>query len=478
MAGQVASIFGVNDFVTVTRQSEPVGADRGNRRGRGRRAPVARTGERTSSRPEHDMPVTAGDHAVVVGLDVGGTKTNATVLDLRAGVPGRPHGRGAQPRHWRGRPTAVEALCGGDGQRAGALTAIAPRRGARGRPGHARSGQRDGVISSKGSTNFAQPEWSGFDFARGAGGGSACRSSTTTTATPRRCTPTRSTSARMPAALVGLGDRRHRPRRRRHRSGTDRQGRGRDGRRARPRPHPDARPAREGQPLPRCNCGFFGDAESVASLTGIETQPAAVLADPVPDHQLRRAVARQGRQAGPWVRRAGRRMALKIFEQQAMALGRLFTIAANFTDPHAYFVGGGVVEAAAHFRDWFLATVREHTLLLRSRLSSRPSRSFPDLDMAGARGRRWRRCPRSDRRSPVPAGQSRRTSSTSTPHSAASASTTGSWSTRSGARRRSRAPAPPPLHDDWEAPRGSRPRPARPIGSRTDSRLARPPTAP
>ena len=46
-----------------------------------------------------------------------------------------------------------------------------------------------------------------------------------------------------------------------------------------------------------------------------------------------------------------------------MALGRLFTVAANFTDPHAYFVGGGVVEAAPEFRDWFLATVREHTVL-------------------------------------------------------------------------------------------------------------------
>ena len=26
----------------------------------------------------------------------------------------------------------------------------------------------------------------------------------------------------------------------------------------------------EGQPLPTCSCGFVGDAESVASLTGIE----------------------------------------------------------------------------------------------------------------------------------------------------------------------------------------------------------------
>ena len=40
----------------------------------------------------------------------------------------------------------------------------------------------------------------------------------------------------------------------------------------------------------------------------------------------------------------GDELALKVFAQQAMASGRLFTIAANFTDPHAYFVGGGVVE--------------------------------------------------------------------------------------------------------------------------------------
>ena len=26
----------------------------------------------------------------------------------------------------------------------------------------------------------------------------------------------------------------------------------------------------DGQPIPQCNCGFLGDAESVASLTGIE----------------------------------------------------------------------------------------------------------------------------------------------------------------------------------------------------------------
>ncbi len=45
-----------------------------------------------------------------------------------------------------------------------------------------------------------------------------------------------------------------------------------------------------------------------------------------------------------------------------------------------------MVEAAPSFRDWFLATVREHTDL---RAEQQPLATFalvPDLDMAGARG--------------------------------------------------------------------------------------------
>ena len=79
-------------------------------------------------------------------------------------------------------------------------------------------------------------------------------------------------------------------------------------------------------------------------------------------------------------------MALAIFEQQAKAVGRLFTIAANFTDPDAYFVGGGVVEAAPHFREWFLAKVREHTALKEEQARASRLEVVPDLDMAGARG--------------------------------------------------------------------------------------------
>ena len=70
----------------------------------------------------------------------------------------------------------------------------------------------------------------------------------------------------------------------------------------------------------------------------------------------------------------GDEMALAIFEQQAMAIGRMFTIASNFTDPDAYFVGGGVVETEPHFRDWFLATV---SAAPTSGRSSEPWRSSP-----------------------------------------------------------------------------------------------------
>ena len=144
----------------------------------------------------------------------------------------------------------------------------------------------------------------------------------------------------------------------------------------------------EGQPLPQCNCGLFGDVESVASLTGIQQNLLPYWLGRFPDHELGRLGSID--KASKLVRAFGERkdpLALKVFEQQAMALGRLFSIAANFTAPAAYFVGGGVVEAAPEFRDWFLAKVREHTALRAEQLP--PVTRFalvPDLDMAGSRG--------------------------------------------------------------------------------------------
>jgi hypothetical protein len=68
-----------------------------------------------------------------------------------------------------------------------------------------------------------------------------------------------------------------------------------------------------------------------------------------------------------------------------MALGRLFTIAANYSGPDACLLGG-VVEATPEFRAWFVARAREHLLLREERARVAELALDPDLDMAGASG--------------------------------------------------------------------------------------------
>ncbi|MBB4762462.1 ROK family protein [Amorphoplanes digitatis] len=140
------------------------------------------------------------------------------------------------------------------------------------------------------------------------------------------------------------------------------------------------------QPVPRCNCGFEGDVESIASLTGITNNLLPYWLKRFPDHPLANESIKK---AAKLLRGYGERedpLALAVFGQQARAIGKLFTIAANFTDPAAYFLGGGVVEAAPHFRQWFLNTVREHTQLRAEQQAAATFALVPDLDMAGARG--------------------------------------------------------------------------------------------
>jgi glucokinase len=141
-----------------------------------------------------------------------------------------------------------------------------------------------------------------------------------------------------------------------------------------------------GQPIPMCNCGLPGDAESIASLSGIEKNLLPYWLTKFGGHELASqpvdVAAKLVRSYGE----AGDPLALAIFEQQAMAIGRLLTIAANFTDPHVYLLGGGVVEAAPAFRDWFLERVRAHTVLREEQAQASSIALVPDLDMAGARG--------------------------------------------------------------------------------------------
>ncbi|GIE94726.1 ROK family protein [Paractinoplanes rishiriensis] len=140
------------------------------------------------------------------------------------------------------------------------------------------------------------------------------------------------------------------------------------------------------QPVPVCNCGFEGDVESIASLTGIKNNLLPYWFTRFPDHPL---AAEPIKKAAKLLRGYGEKedpLALAVFGQQAKAIGKLFTIAANFTDPHAYLLGGGVVEAAPRFRQWFLNTVRENTQLRQEQQAAAGFALVADLDMAGARG--------------------------------------------------------------------------------------------
>jgi predicted NBD/HSP70 family sugar kinase len=125
----------------------------------------------------------------------------------------------------------------------------------------------------------------------------------------------------------------------------------------------------------------------VASLTGIERNLLPYWLSRYPHHPLAAepSLAKAARQLRSYAE-AGDEMAIRIFEQQAMAIGRLFTIIANVFDPDAYFVGGGVVETAPTFRELFLETVRKNVNLRAEAAAAAIFALVPDLDMAGARG--------------------------------------------------------------------------------------------
>ena len=86
-------------------------------------------------------------------------------------------------------------------------------------------------------------------------------------------------------------------------------------------------------------------------------QPAAILADPLSGSSPRRRRPRSP-PGGSATTAIGRRTGPHIFDQQAMAIGRMFTIAANFLDPDTFFVGGGVTDASLAFRTRFIEASR------------------------------------------------------------------------------------------------------------------------
>jgi predicted NBD/HSP70 family sugar kinase len=322
----------------------------------------------------------------VVGLDNGGNKNNGTVLDPTRGflVDRLVETRS---RVQEGPAVAIEALVEAFDGILHATGVARERVRAVGldTPGPASA---DGVISSRGSTNFAHPGWHGYDFRASVekrlglpvvysndGNAAALYAH-------HVCFGADAARHSSVSAIVGTG----------LGGGVIEAGRivtGAAGM-AGELGHvhiPMAGLLGPGQPVPHCNCGFDGDAESVASLTGIEKNLLPYWLTQFPGHELGRITPPA--KAAMMVRSYGEKgdaLARKIFEQQAMALGRLFTIAANFTDPSAYFVGGGVVETNPEFREWFLARVRANADLRDEQARVARFALVPDLDMAGARG--------------------------------------------------------------------------------------------
>jgi glucokinase len=328
----------------------------------------------------------SASRSVVVGIDNGGTSNNATILDPSRGflvdrlveTPSLVT---------EGPEVAVDAMAQAldnvldlTGMELGAVRGVGLDT-----PGPASA---DGVISSRGATNFAQPAWRGFDV-RGAlearlGLPVVYNNDANAAALYAHSVRFGAKAAGHSSVSVivgtGLG------------GGVIESGRivkGAAGM-AGELGHvqiPMHGLLAEGQPMPVCNCGFVGDAESVASLTGIQRNLLPYWLTRYENHELSRVA--DTKEAAKLVRSYGERedpLALRIFEQQAMAIGRLFTIAANYSDPHTYFLGGGVVESTAKFRQWFLAKVREHTALREEQARVATLALVPDLDMAGARG--------------------------------------------------------------------------------------------
>jgi len=328
---------------------------------------------------------TSADWAVA-GLDVGGTTINATVLDSGGRFLVTDMAE-TQSYVADGPDKTIEAL-------ARALDAILARTGI------SRSAVRavgldtpgpvtaDGVICSRGATNFATPPWRGFDVRRALQARLDCpvvfnndANAAALYAHHQHFGAVRAQDRSSVSVIVGTG----------LGGGIVESGQvirgaaGMAGELGHIWVPMDGLLAPD-QPVPACNCGLVGDAESVASLTGIEKNLLPYWLKQFPDHPLARE---EPAAAAKLVRRYGEDgdpLALRIFEQQAMAIGRLLTVAANFTDPHVYLIGGGLVEAAEQFRDLFLSWVRQHTVLRAEQAEIESIALVPDLDMAGARG--------------------------------------------------------------------------------------------
>ena len=322
--------------------------------------------------------------AIVAGIDLGGTAVNFTLLES-AGTRFLLEGLCEHPaRSTEGPDVCLRQIADGleiaarkAGVPLGEVAAIGLDT-----PGPASA---DGVLSAKGSTNFAHPAWAGFDL-RGQlaarlqrrvvylndGNAAALWGHTALFGSDQPATSI--------SVIIGTGtgggivvD---------GRLVTGRHGFGGEVGHV-------LIPWRSIEGLedlrPPCNCGRTGDLESLCSLTGIRQTLLPHFLSRYPGHPLHGVEPAKAATRVRGLADGGDPMALEIFRVQARALGLFVDQMVNLFDPDGFLIGGGALEASHAFRDWFVSEVRAGMPIQREEQVARIEQ-MPDGDTAGARG--------------------------------------------------------------------------------------------
>jgi predicted NBD/HSP70 family sugar kinase len=138
---------------------------------------------------------------------------------------------------------------------------------------------------------------------------------------------------------------------------------------------------------PQCNCWRTGDLEPLCSLMAIEKSLLPHFLKKYSGHDLSRlAEARYAARVVRGLADAGDPMCREIFQVQAHALGLFFDEMINTFDPDALIVGGGALETTPEFQRWFIDEVRTGMPIQREEQADIPIRVMPNGDTAGARG--------------------------------------------------------------------------------------------
>jgi predicted NBD/HSP70 family sugar kinase len=136
---------------------------------------------------------------------------------------------------------------------------------------------------------------------------------------------------------------------------------------------------------PPCNCGRTGDLESLCSLTAIRQTLLPHFLPRYPGHPLQGVEPARAAVKVRNLADEGDPMSRDIFRVQARALALFVDQMVNLFDPDGFLIGGGALEASSAFRGWFLGEIRAGLPAQRAEQEPRIE-LMPDGDTAGARG--------------------------------------------------------------------------------------------